>query len=122
MLKVNMEIAQQIRLEYATGRLSYRSLAYRYGLTAQSVGNIVRRQTWVESDFVPDALKDEVPEITPEIEEAARRSEERLYQLLGDHPAAKAKKVLKELEGRCPICFVYGGTHADGCSHKGETK
>jgi hypothetical protein len=40
------EQAAEIRRRYAAGRVSYRSLAEDFGLNKNTIGMVVRRETW----------------------------------------------------------------------------
>lgn len=44
--KLNHDLVQQIRAEYATGLTSYPKLARKYGVAQYAIQQVVKRQTW----------------------------------------------------------------------------
>lgn len=44
--KLSMKIVKKIRKRYKAGGILYRELALIYGVTATTIGNVVRRERW----------------------------------------------------------------------------
>ena len=46
--KLNLKIAQEIRMKYTTGKYSHRQLAKEYGVSHKIIGNVVNHISWNE--------------------------------------------------------------------------
>ena len=46
--KLTMDIANQIRKEYANNKISHRALAIKYNISKQTIGRIVRNQGYIK--------------------------------------------------------------------------
>lgn len=92
--KITMEIAETIRHKALEGKLNYRMLGAAYGLTAQSVGKIIRRETWIGDDpYVPD---DEPMPILDITEAAKAKADASMAKFAKEYPELVAQKIVSD--------------------------
>lgn len=97
--KITMEIAEAIRHKALEGKLNYRMLGAAYGLTAQSVGKIIRRETWIGDDpYIPDdepmpTERETLDNMTPAEQARANAS---LAKFLDKYPEYKAQEIVND--------------------------
>lgn len=60
---------------YATGKFTYPELAYKFRITPQTIGKIVRRESWIEDDYSPpEPPPDEDIGVSPDEYAAGQRA------------------------------------------------